>query len=166
VADQLVPELDVIIAVAKWLHSGGWQIEEVSMPRGQGIDQIRNRDKLETEFAEVGISTRNIKFKFRGEDIRTRKGGKLWRIECKGLTSGRAQTVKNNFDRAVASAVSYYTQREELQLGLALPEGYNKFLRERIPLALRTTINLWIFLYVAREEVLVFAPDEEILLEE
>ena len=153
---QYVPEPDVLIAVVKWLHSSGWQLERVS---------TRNKSKVETELAAVGISINNIDFRREGEDIRARQGDNLWRIECKGLSSGKPETVKNNFDRAVASTVSYYTQRDGLRLGLALPEAYeyDKFLRSKLPQALRTAINLWILLYVsADDEVIVFAPDEEI----
>ena len=147
----LIPEVDVLIAVAKWLHSSGWQLEKVS---------TRNKNKVKTEFTAVGISINNIEFRREGEDIRARQGDNLWRIECKGLTSGKPETVKNNFDRAVASTVSYYDQRDGLRLGLALPEGYDNFLRNKLPQALRTAINLWIFLCASYEDVFVFAPDE------
>ena len=147
----LIPEVDVLIAVAKWLHSSGWQLEKVS---------TRDKNKVKTEFTAVGISINNIEFRREGEDIRARQGDNLWRIECKGLTSGKPETVKNNFDRAVASTVSYYDQRDGLRLGLALPEGYDNFLRNKLPQALRTAINLWIFLCVSYEDVFVFAPDE------
>ena len=152
----LIPEVDVLIAVAKWLHSSGWQLETVS---------TRNINKVKTELTAAGILTNNIEFRREGEDIRARQGDILWRIECKGLSSGKPETVKNNFDRAVASTVSYYMQRDGLRLGLALPEAYeyDKFLRSKLPQALRTAINLWILLYVsADDEVIVFAPDEEI----
>lgn len=151
----LILEVDVLIAVAKWLYSSGWQLEKVS---------TRNKNKVKTEFTAVGISTNDIEFKREGEDIRARQGDNLWRIECKGLSSGKPETVKNNFDRAVASTVSYYIQRDGLRLGLALPEGYDNFLRNKLPQALRIAINLWILLCVSYDEVLVFAPDEEITL--
>jgi len=152
-----VPEVDVLIAVAKWLYSSGWQLEKVS---------TRNKYKVKTEFTAVGISINNIEFRREGEDIRARQGDNLWRIECKGLTSGKPETVKNNFDRAVASTVSYYIQSDGLRLGLALPddEYYLRLLRNKVPQALRVVINLWIFLYLARDEVLVCAPDEELPL--
>jgi len=160
----LIPEVDVLILVAKWLHSNGWQLEGISMPHGRGIDPIRNKAKLETEFTAVGISISNIEFRPIGEDIRARQGSNLWKIECKGLGKGVTQTIKENFDRAVASAVSYYTQRDGLRLGLAVPDDYIKFFRGRVPQALREAINLWIFLCVSYDEVLVFAPDEELPL--
>ncbi|MBA7622123.1 hypothetical protein ES703_29494 [subsurface metagenome] len=159
---QFVPEIDVIISVAKWLHSEGWQLERVSVPRGRGIDRIGNKDKLEAEFTAVGISMDDIEFRREGEDIRARQGSNLWKIECKGLSSGKPTTDKNNFDRAIASAASYYTQINGLRLGLALPEWYKKYFRNKLPQALRVAISLWVFLYASSDEIYVFAPDEEI----
>ena len=161
---QYVPEIDVLIAVVKWLHSEGWQLEQVSMPRGRGIDPIKNKAKLESEFTAVGISINSIKFRREGEDIKARQGGNLWRIECKGLSNATHQTDKSNFDRAVASTVSYYNQSDGLRLGLAVPDGYLRLIRNKVPKALREAINLWIFLCVSYDEVLVFAPDEELPL--
>ncbi len=161
---QYVPEIDVLIAVAKWLHSNGWQLEKVSMPHGKGIDPIKNQDKLEAEFTAVGILMNSIEFRQAGEDIRARQGSNLWRIECKCLSSGTRKTDKSNFDRAIASTVSYYNQRDGLRLGLALPddEYYLRLLRNKVPQALRIAINLWVFLCLTRDEVLVYAPAEEL----
>jgi len=161
---QIVPEVNVLIAVAKWLHLKGWQIERVSMPHGRGIDSVINRKKLEAELSSAGIPINNIKFMQAGEDIRARQGNNLWKIECKCLGSGKRTTNKNHFDRAVASVVSYYTQKEGLRLGLALPdsEEYEKFLRDKLPQALREAIELWIFLYASKDEVYEFAPNEAI----
>ena len=163
---QYVQEIDVIIAVSKWLHSNGWQLEGISMPHGKGIDPIRNRAKLEAEFTAVGISISNIEFRSTGEDIRARKDGILWRIESKCLSSGTRKTDKSNFDRAIASTVSYYIQSDGLRLGLALPddEYYLRLLRNKVPQALRVAINLWIFLCLSHDDILVFAPDEELPL--
>ncbi len=159
---QLIPEIDVLIKVAKWLHSHGWQLEKISMPHGQGVNTGNNRNELLAEFNTIGISTENLKFAPEGEDIRARQGNNLWRIECKGLSSGKLTTVKNNFDRAVASAVSYYTRSDGLRLGIALPEWYKKFFPSKLPKALRLAINLWVFLYCGEDEIYEFAPHEEI----
>jgi len=161
---QYVPEVDVLIGVVKWLHLKGWQIERLSMPHGRGIDSIANRNKLEAELTTAGIVTSNIKFMQAGEDIKARQGDELWKIECKCLGSGKRTTDKNNFDRAVASVVSYYTQSDGLRLGLALPDPkeYMKFLRDKLPQTLREAVNLWIFLYASKDEIYVFTPEEEI----
>ncbi len=154
-----VPEIDVIIGVAKWLNLNEWQLEKVSPPLG-----LTDKRKIETELVSYNISTSTIDFRRAGEDIRARKGNTIWKIECKGLSSGEPETVKNNFDRAVASCVSYFTKREELRLGLALPdsEEYKKFLRDKLPQALRETIELWVLLYCSKDEVYEFAPNEVI----
>lgn len=161
---QYVPEIDVIVAVAKWLHSEGWQIEVISMPSGQGIDRTSNKNKMKLDFIAAGIPIDKVSFKSQGEDIRAKQGDQLWKIECKGLGDNLpSSTVRNNFDRALASAASYYTQKDKLRLGLALPEEYIKLIRDRVPQALRMSINLWILLYVKFDnEIVVFAPNEEI----
>lgn len=160
---QYVPEIDVIIAVAKWLHSNGWTIESLSLPRGQGIDSAGNKNKLTAALATLGIEEKNIRLLFKGEDIRARQGDNLWRIECKSLGADLpSSTVRTQFDRALASTVSYYDQTDGLRLGLALPEEYIELIQDKVPQALRKAINLWIFLYVSRDEVYVFAPGEEI----
>ena len=153
---QLVPEVDVLIGVAKWLYSNGWQLEKVS-PRG-----LDDEKKIKTELTAAGISIENIRFYKAGEDIRARQGSRLWKIECKSLSDASLQTDKSNFDRAVASVVSYFTQKDGLRLGLALPEWYKKLVKNKLPQALRAAINLWVFLYVNIDEVYEFSPDEEI----
>ncbi len=159
-----MPEIDVIIATAKWLYANGWTIESFSIPSGQKIDSVNSKTKLRTELAKLSIEDKSIRFLPKGEDIRAREGNNLWKIECKGLgTDLPSSTVRNHFDRALASTVSYYTQENGLRVGLALPEEYHKLIRDRVPQALRRAINLWILLYVsADDEVIAFAPDEEI----
>lgn len=163
--NQIVPEIDVLIGIAKWLNSSEWRIEVLSIPHGRGIDSNLAKMKLKTELTKAEIDIRNIKFIPSGEDIIAKKENNTWKIECKGLSGGKSQTIKNNFDRAVSSTISYYNQVDRLRLGLALPEGYNKFLREKLPKTLRIAINLWVFVWVSHDDILVFAPDEEIHLE-
>lgn len=158
---QYVPEVlevDVLIGVANWLYSKGWQIEKVS-PHSP-----KDKEKIKTGFAAAGISIGNIAFQHSGEDIRAKQWSNIWKIECKGLSSGKRETDKNNFDRAVASCVSYFTKKEGLRLGLALPEckGYKKFLRDKLPQALREALELWVFLYCGEDGIYEFAPNEAI----
>ena len=48
-------------------------------------------------------------------------------------------------------------------MGIALPEEYTKQIEGRLPKALRTALNLWVFLYISADDVLLaFAPDEKI----
>ncbi|HUV45854.1 MAG TPA: hypothetical protein VMW45_02165 [Dehalococcoidia bacterium] len=154
---QYVAEVDVLIGVAKWLHSNGWQLEKVSPPRG-----LKDEEKMKAGFTAAGIPISNLEFGHVGEDIRARQGEELWKIECKCLSGGRPATDKNNFDRAVASAVSYYTQSKGLRLGLAVPEWYTKFIQKKLPRVLREAVNLWIFLYASKDEIYEFTPEEEI----
>jgi hypothetical protein len=159
---QYVQEVDVLIAVVKWLLSEGWLIEHLSIPRGQGIDSIADVKKVRAELAGLNVEDGSVRYASKGEDIRATKGGTLWKIECKGLgTEVRTPTVRNNFDRALASTVSYYDKPKGLRLGLALPEEYLKHVEGRLPRALRTALNLWVFLYVKSENmVYTFAPDD------
>ena len=161
---QYVPEVAVIIAVIKWLHFEGWTVESLSIPSGQKIDSIASKNQVKAQLALLGIEARNVRFASRGEDIRASKDNILWKIECKGLGGEeRPQTVRNQFDRALASAVSYYNQNQGLRVGIALPEEYTKHIEGRLPKALRTALNLWVFLYISADDVLLaFAPDEKI----
>ena len=159
-----MPEIDVLIAVVKWLHSDGWTIESLSPPSGQKIDSADNKRKLTAALAALGIEEKNVRLLAKGEDIRASQGDNLWRIECKSLGADLpSSTIRSQFDRALASTVSYYGQTDGLRLGLALPEEYIKLIQNRVPQTLRKAISLWILLYVSADnEVYVFAPDEEI----
>ena len=161
---QYVPEVNVLIAVVKWLHSEGWAIESLSIAQGLGIDSGSSKNKVKAELAKLGIEQKNLRLVSKGPDISAKKGSNLWRIECKGLAeSMKPSTVRSQFDRALASVVSHYDQAQGIQLGLALPEEYFKHIRNRLPQALKTALNLWVLLYVsADEEVYAFAPHEEL----
>jgi hypothetical protein len=162
VEPQYVPEVNVLIAVVRWLHSQRWAIESLSIARGQGIDSASNKNRVKSELARLGLQEKKTIFVPKGEDIVAKKDGVLWRIECKGLAeSMKFPTMRNQFDRALASVVSYYDRSQGLQLGLALPEEYGRYIRDRLPQALRTVLNLWVLVYVsADEEVWAFAPYE------
>jgi hypothetical protein len=161
---QYVPEVDTLVGVVRWLHSQGWAIESLSIARGQGIDSLGNKNSVKGELAKLGLQEKNTRFVSKGADIVAKKEGVLWRIECKGLAeSMKSPTMRNQFDRAVASVVSYYDQVQGLQLGLAVPEEYGKYIRDRLPQALRTALNLWVLVYVSADaEVWAFAPHEEL----
>jgi hypothetical protein len=121
------------------------------------------KQMLKLDLAKAGLPIDNLEFPPDGPDIEAECADETWRIECKGLTSGKAPTVKNNFDRAVASAVSYYIKSEGLRIGIALPEArYLKHIRIKLPKPLRQALNLWVFLYVAHDEIYEWAPDEEL----
>jgi len=153
---QPIQEIQVITGVAKWLRSQGWTADTISVPRGQGLDTQTHKNEIKSIFREVRFSNE-------GPDIIVRHGDELWRIECKGLGNVAPATLKNNFDRAVASAASYYDQKG-MRVGLALPEAYRKHITQKLPRALREAINLWIFLYVVDDEIYVWGPDEDMVL--
>ena len=164
-SEQPIPENDVLIGTALWLHNKGWQIKQISMASGQNIDQPANKRKIIAEFSRMGIKQEAIRFMSNGPDIEVLKADMKMKIECKGMGEVRIQTLRNNFDRAVASAVSYYDLPIEsnLQIGLAVPESYLKLIKTRLPQPLRERINLWLFLYVAINKIRVFEPRDTIL---
>lgn len=90
------------------------------------------------------------------------------------LWPGKPATQRNNFDRALASVVSYYTESPPKDLaafsnaiqflGLALPETgyYMSELKHRVSKPLRKTLNLWVLLYnPLGGGVRGIAPDDE-----
>jgi len=159
---QLVPEINVLIETLKWLYRDGWSVETISIARGAIPDYVTARKMIAEDIKFLGMSLSNVEFKHDGEDIIARKGTSLWKLECKGLSGGKTQTDRNNFDRAVASAVSYYTKTQDLRIGLSLPEYYKRYFPHRLPKTLRTRLNLWVFLYSGKDEMYAFAPDEDI----
>lgn len=157
-----IQEVDVLVGVIGWLHENGWVIDKISIPNGAILSHIQVKQKIKESITNVDFSLNNVSFRHEGEDIRAKKNSITWKIECKGLTGGKNQTIKNNFDRAVASCVSYFTTKENLQIGLALPEWYKNYFPSKLPQACRIALNLWIFLYVNINEIYVFSPSEEI----
>lgn len=158
---QFITENNVLIAVAKWLHKNGWQIKQVSVASGQRIDYAEEIKKLRANLDSIGVPVGKLKFTSQGADIEALHETEVWKIECKGMGNVKLPTLKNNFDRAVASAVSYYDSNTGLRIGLALPEEYSRLINAKLPSALREAINLWVLLYVsADDEVYVFEPDE------
>lgn len=148
-AYETIPEIDVLIATGIWLDSQGWIIESISVARGQGINPYEDKQKLRVKFSEAKILHEDIIFNSSGADLTARKDSTTWKIECKGLGTGTPQTLRNNFDRTLASTVSYFDRRNDLRIGLAMPRDYAyiNLIRSKIPQALREAINLWILLY-------------------
>ena len=156
-------EVDVIIGIATWLHKNGWRVNKISIPTNQRVSVLEQKEMLKLDLVKTGLPIENLEFLPDGPDIEAQCDDETWRIECKGLTFGKDPTVKNNFDRAVASAVSYYTKSDRIRIGVAFPEArYLKHIRIKLPKPLRQALNLWVFLYVAHDEVYQWAPDEEL----
>lgn len=181
--NNIVPEIDVLIASVIWL----WKQRKViplqfSLAKGKGInvksDEKSLRDKLKAAGVpdpsdirkELGISSPSQFLLSSGQDI-IGIGGfspqEIWQIECKGAGSGKKSTQRNNFDRALASVVCYYTddfQGFKTYLGLALPSTseYMSELRNRLRKPLRRQLNLWVLLYNPNTKMICFvAPDDD-----
>lgn len=144
----LTSELDVLIATSLWLVRNGWSVESISIARGSGLPSVQQQK----ESISKAFKTDNVMFdegvlRPVGPDIIASSYSGEWKIECKGLGQGRAQTHRNNFDRAVASVMSYFDS-PETRLGLALANDYLWIYNfsERLPQALREATNLWVFL--------------------
>ena len=151
-----VPEIDVVIATCLWLWQRRVPPLLCSVPVGQGIDARADRLRLIETLSAAGVPPGFPAFEPRGPDIVAMSKTHSWYIECKGAGSGTPQTQRNNFDRAVASAVSYYTDGVSADypnatpvLGLAVPitRYYLQFIRGRVPPALRKRLNMWLLLY-------------------
>ena len=158
---QVVPEIDVLVASALWLYRRSVLPHTFSVARGAGIDAKESQDRIVRSLRAAGmpeVAVKYLRFASDGPDLVGVSGSEYWKIECKGAGTGKAQTQRNNFDRALASVVSYYedvAERAEippggqLALGLALPAtgAYLGELRRRVRAALRSRLNLWILLY-------------------
>ena len=161
---MFVEEIDVIIAVSIWLSKNGWCVKSISIPNNQKQSRYHQKEKLINALTQANLNIAQIEINASGPDIVAQKldGEKLWKIECKGFGTGVIQTLKNNFDRAIASTVSYYDQEDEIQIGIALPHNkiYLEFIEKKIPKPLRKVTSMWIILYdKENESVKVISPE-------
>ncbi len=154
-----VSEIDVLVAVARWL----WIEKRVlpikfSIARGQGIDAAQSRRSLEAAMASLEIPEGLNKYRFysgTGPDLEGLSKDEFWKIECKGLGRGKNSTHRNNFDRALASTVSFYEDRvnewpdHKTIIGLALPDApvFKSLLKSKVRRPLRSRLNLWVLLF-------------------
>jgi len=156
-----IPEIKVIIATALWLHAKGYSIRTISVPKGEGRNSGEDKEMLVNKLKEAGVPLDDTNFTRDGPDIIAHKNDEIWKIECKGLGKGKAATLRNNGDRALASAVSYFDKKPGLKLGIAWPR-HNEYLRyanNRISQALRETLGLTIFVYDGdKESIEEFGP--------
>ena len=156
IASSIIPETDVLISTVIYLVERGVTPYHFSIPRGRGVDTQEAKRKLDDAFRATKISP---SFSNEGADILALSETEWWHIECKGAGSGKPQTQRTNFDRALSSVVSYYGEdnsklpkkcdRAIQYLGLALPETehYIRELKRRVRKPLRQRLNLWILLY-------------------
>ncbi len=161
-SQTVTPEIDVLLAVSVWLRQRKILPYQFSIAHGKDIDMAAAKARLNAFLDGEGIPTELRSFVGDGADITGISGSEYWQIECKGAGTGKPATQRNNFDRALSSVVSYYTESapdfgKELAafsharpvLGLALPETsyYMSELRRRVRKPLRKALNLWVLLY-------------------
>ncbi len=173
---EVIGEGEVLLATIKYLVTRSVLPYQVSVPRGQGIDAGSIKIKVKDYF-KVDSTSFEPKFVSSGPDIIATSKSEWWVVECKGTGTGVPQTQRNNFDRALASVVSYYEDSpnnvpKQLQdwvknatvfLGLALPASvqYRKELERRVRPALRQRLNLWVLLYDEQsKKICPVAPNE------
>lgn len=166
-----IPELDVVSATVLFLINRGVIPYQFSLPKGKGIDSSSYQKHISGVLGSVGLSA---SFSTAGPDILAISKNEWWQVECKGAGSGKKQTQRNNFDRALASAVSYYSDLPERLpqnfenampfLGLSLP-GTDEYIHElmrRVRKCLRQKLNLWILLYETESDTLrAVSPSDE-----
>lgn len=158
---QPISEVDVLFATSLWLIKNDWQLDVISFPKGQVISSPDQLQFFKDSFESNAYTLPNtVKFLTNGPDIIASKGNIKWKIECKGYSNATSQTLRNNFDRALASCVTYFDDNTNLRLGLALPDYYKIDVQKRIPIALRTSLKLSIFLYNTKTQIVDhFEPD-------
>ena len=168
---QVIPEIDVLIATGHFLAQRGLQLDQFSVPRGKGMDTKSAKNRIFRTFCSTpGFVSYFVN---EGPDIIGASETEWWQIECKGSGSGKQQTQRNNFDRALASVVSYYGEDvkqlpesciiAQAYLGLALPASpaYLNELKRRVRQPLRKILNMWVLLYEPKsEKVRAVSPDD------
>ncbi len=158
-----VSEFEVLKATIVWLHRNGWSIESISVATGSGLPAIEQlEEQLRRGLETAGMPFLETLHRREGPDIVAHSHEGVWKIECKGLAPGKPPTHRNNFDRAVASVVSYFDS-PQTRLGLALANDYlwQYNFGKRLPCALREAINLWVLLY-ENETIYPYEPTEEL----
>jgi hypothetical protein len=159
---QPVAENEVLLATALWLHSRRVLPLQFSVATGQRIDAEAAKEQIRAALTAAGVPAPLIRFASDGPDFLGISRGEWWQVECKGAGVGVQSTQRNNFDRGLASVVSYFGEPlpqlpEEFaalrsaapHLGLALPAtpDYLRELRRRVRQPLRRALNLWVLLY-------------------
>jgi len=170
----IISENDVVIATTVWLARRGIRPIRVCLVTPVTGTRYEDKQRLQAALAAEGIDPSNLHAVTTGPDIIAKSAEEYWQVECKGVGSGVQSTQRNNFDRALASTVSYFGSAVEIGvecenrqpvLGLALPKSrdYIAQLRRRVRPSLRRTINLWLLLYEpSTGKVESVAPDQSV----
>lgn len=176
---RTTPEIDILVAASGFLMKRGVKPYQFSPPKGAGIDSEAVHSQIwmkAIEWIANGQDIRPIDFPNEGPDIIGISETEWWQIECKGSGFGKESTLRNHFDRALASVVSYYRERPEglperytqhsnaqPYLGLALPtcQTYMNELNRRVRQPLRKTLNLWVLLYEPKSgKIRAISPED------
>ncbi len=165
----MISEGDVLLATTRYLIQERKVLPyRFSVATGKDVDHSSIKEEIRKLFGPTG---REPKFSGHGPDIVAVSEHEWWCIECKGTGTGKPSTQRNNFDRALASVVSYYEDNPRtlfrlakdarVFLGLALPASpqYLKELERRVRSPLRRQLNLWILLY-EKSVIRAVAPGE------
>lgn len=156
------PETVILIETAKWFIKKGYDLTSISIPRGKGYTG-NIKSILEEQLRNIGYDKR-INYSPKGADIIAENQDEIWKVECKGLGSGQPQTLRNNFDRALASVVTYFDNENKKQiLALAIPNA-PFYLQQllRISKPLRKILNLWILLIDESGHTIIdYKPDDD-----
>lgn len=166
---KLVDEIEVIAKTAVWLAKEGYKLAAISIPKIQHMSPEEQKNYLITTLKSARCEPVELNFYSDGPDIIAEKEDICLKVECKGLGKGKSTTHRNNFDRALASVVSYYDGTDNIHLGLAFPDApdYVRHLSKRVPDELRKTINIWIFLLSEDgQDLRVFSPESRFALVE
>ena len=174
----IIPEIDILEATVVFLRERHVEVYQVSVPKGKGIDKSAGEKRIWKVLSGDGVPSRLPVYPFsdKGQDIMGISATEWWQVECKRSGVGTAQTQRSNFDRALASAVSYYENQarhlpEAYQswanakpyLGLALPasSAYLNELDKRVRQPLRKALNLWVLLYQTESKKIRAVPPED-----
>jgi hypothetical protein len=167
---KTITEGEVLLTTVWYLLSRQALPFQLSVARGQGIEPGKIKDAVKRIFDGV---TFEPQFVSSGPDIVAVSENEWWFVECKGVGAGKTSTQRNNFDRALASVVSYYddlpntlpswAKNASVFLGLALPASrqYLNELQRRVRSPLRQWLNLWVLLYdESSKQINAIAPTE------
>jgi len=103
----VIPEIDVLEATIVFLRERHVEVYQVSVPKGKGIDKAAGENRIWKVLCGDGVPS-VLPFSSEGQDVMGISSTEWWQVECKGSGKGTPQTQRNNFDRALASVVSYY----------------------------------------------------------
>ena len=102
---DIITEGEVLLGTLRFLLGRQAIPFQVSVPTGQNIDTNQIKNEVKNIFANIDF---NPDFVGIGPDVIAVSENEYWIIECKGTGKGKPSTQRNNFDRALASTVSYF----------------------------------------------------------